>query len=349
MIGFRAAALLFAACVGGAAHSQPAPAEAFSPIGLPSSRSPLPVFNRFMSLPPFTARVPGRGEWFIAPTAEIAQTMIGYWDGAAGGSAEPKAAADFESLSLELPAAYGISGRTSIVLDVQALYLWGGLLDGTIEGFHGLFGFLNGGREYFDRNQVEIDIPTRNGFRLGADRPVLLISDPVLGAAFRLRESRRLTATGRLFAALPLGLGKGLAGSDLPQLGAGAYADWRAGPRFTATGSAGAVLPFESFGWSGTNPHPTAQARLSALIEIMGGLFLFADFNLRTSPIRAYVVDGDRDFFALPNLDLLVGFLFSGGKDRADGTYASFAVREDSFGNNASDIGFMAAAAFIRR
>jgi hypothetical protein len=323
-----------------------AQSTAFAPFGLPSSRSPSPVFNRFAALPPFTARQPGQGDWLLVPTLEIAQCMTSLLVTQEDGSKAYKTSLDYETISLELPLSWGLSDRVSLEMDLQVQYIWGGFLDGIVESFHKSLGFPNGGRENVDYGRVEIDVETQNGYSLKLDKAALLVSDPVFGAAFSLVRLPALGLTGRVIGALPLGLGGGLAGSDLPQLGAGLYADWRPGPRTSMHMLLAGVLPLECFGWTGTHPCPMAQVRVSALAELARGLFLFVDCNYRSSPIRGYIADDGRDFFHLPNVDLLIGFVRSGSASRSAGRFGALSVREDPVSHNASDVGFLATGGF---
>ncbi|MFA6507762.1 MAG: DUF3187 family protein, partial [Treponemataceae bacterium] len=232
------------------------PITSFQPIGLPSSRSSSPVFNRYASLPPFTAAQPEKGEWFCIPTLEFSQGMTAAYIYDANGFEIPATILDYETLSLELPVSYGLTDMISLEMDLQFQYLWGGKLDALVEAFHGLFGFLNGGREIFNRDRLEITIPTLSGFDLRAASPALLVSDPLLGVALRLVKTDQTALTGRIFTALPLGLGAGLYGAELPQLGSGLYFCWTPHPRFGINASVGGILPLESFGWTASHPFP---------------------------------------------------------------------------------------------
>lgn len=332
-------------CCGIASFAQSAQ-DFFRPIGLPSSRSTSPVFNRYASLPPFTAEQPKRGEWFCVPTFELSQGMLAAWMYDSYGVPYPATQLDCETFSLELPLAYGLTDTVSLELDLQVQYLSGGFLDIVIESFHGLFGFPNGGRELFDRNRVEVDIPTMNGFDLRMDSSALLVADPVFGVGLGLAKTDRTTLTGRLLAALPLGLGAGLSGAELPQLGAALYAGWMPHSRITVNASVGGVLPLESFGWTASKPYPTAHARASILAEAAPGFFLLADFNFRTSPISSTIRYDGVDFYAMPNADLLIAFVFTGRKEKERGLFGSFSFQEDPFSHNAADIGFKGSGAF---
>jgi len=322
------------------------PITPFQPIGLPSSRSSSPVFNRYASLPPFTAVQPEKGEWFCIPTLEFSQGMTAAFIYDADGFQIPATMLDYETLSLELPLSYGLTDTISLEMDLQFQYLWGGKLDAVIESFHGLFGFLNGGREIFNRDRLEINIPTLSGFDLRAASPSFLVSDPIFGVALGLVKTNQTALTGRIFTAVPLGLGAGLSGAELPQIGSGLYLSWTPLPRFGVNASLGGILPLESFGWTASHPFPMAQARLSVLAEAIPGLFLFIDLNFHSSPIRTDFIYSDTDLFAVPNADLLIGFLFTGRSDNRSGRYGSFTFQEDPITHNASDITFIGTGAF---
>lgn len=318
----------------------------FSALALPSSRSPSPVFNRYASLPPFTARLPRKGETVLAPSFEIAQAMLAALYLQEDGSDLPVANLDFETFGLELPISYGLSDRIAFELDAQAQYLWGGFLDEIIEGFHGLFGFPNGGREFFDPYDVAVFVETDNGYDLLADKAMFLVSDPYFGAAFGLIDSPALGLSFRLGGTVPLGLGRGFAGTELPQILAGAYADWRPSRRLSVYAMAGGILPLESFGWTNIRPAPMAQGRISSFIELNKSLFLFVDFNLKTSPISGNIYANGLDFFALPNADLLIGFAFASPGAKAAGKFSSFTVQEDPISHNSTDIRFIGSGVF---
>lgn len=340
-----AAGVLAAAALAAAAAAD----GPFAPIGLPSSRSHSPVFNRFASLPPFTAELPGRGEWFLLPTASIKQAMIASLYIQEDGGGIPLTNLDFETVGLELSAAWGLSDRISLEFNAEVHYLWGGLFDGLIAGFHEAFGFPNAGRELFDAGDVSIYVKTRNGYTLYADEAMLLVSDPAFGAAFRLIARRDFSLTARAAGTVPLSLGKGFSGSELPQALAGFYLDWRPARRSSLHASAGGILPFESFGLTGTNPRPLLQSRISGFFDIGNGFLFFADFNLKTSPIDGEIYEGNVNFFGLPSADLLIGVAFAGPRERREGRYFGFAIQEDPISHNSTDVGFIWAGAFRSR
>ena len=318
----------------------------FAPIGLPSSRSPSPVFNRYAALPPFTAQQPRRGEWILVPTLEIGQLMTSLLITSETEPPEFRSLLDYETISLELPVSYGLGDAVSLEADVQIQYVWGGFLDGPIEWFHELFGFPNAGRQETQDGQVVVDVDTKNGYALRLDRAALLISDPVVGIAVRIVRRTSLDLTGRFIGAVPLGLGGGVAGADLPQLGAGIYADWRPSRRVSAHLLLGGVLPLESLIWTGDRPYPVAQVRASVFLETARGIYLFLDGNFKSSPSRGFVTEDGRDFFGQPNADILIGIAISGRRSRERGGFGAFSVQEDPFSHNASDVRFIGAGAF---
>jgi len=320
----------------------------FNPFGLPSSRSTSPVFNRFAGLPPLTARIPDKGEWCLIPSIEISQLFTdGYYNLVDGTNKEIRYL-DYEAYAFEVPASIGLGKGLALGIDIQFQYITGGFLDSTIEGFHSLFGFPSNNRESFPKNDLIVNIPTNNGFSLQADHPELLVSDPQIFLQAGLFKQGTVTLSALLIGSFPIYLSDGLAGTTLPQLGTGAYLDWNPLPWLLLRANSGVVVPFDVFvPVNGQTPHPYGMARLSGLFNLGSSIFLFLDFNLRGSAITTNIKTGNSDFFAIPNADMLVGFIFSGNNTK--GTFGSFTVQEDPFSNNASDITFIWSGGFSGR
>jgi len=93
---------------------------------------------------------------------------------------------------LDLTFHYGLTGRTSVYLTLQAYSFTDGFLDGTIENFHRAFGLGTEGRDLVARNQV------RTGGSLNGARTVFLdpprkggLGDPVAGLRHTWTFGRR--------------------------------------------------------------------------------------------------------------------------------------------------------------
>lgn len=69
---------------------------------------------------------------------------------------------DYESLNVEIGASFYILKNLQVGLDTRIYTYYGGFLDNIVQGFHKLFGFPNGGRDWFAQNQVFINIPNKN-------------------------------------------------------------------------------------------------------------------------------------------------------------------------------------------
>jgi hypothetical protein len=87
---------------------------------------------------------------------------------------------DFESLDLNLAYDYGISDTVQVGAEYEQRWLFGGLMDGLIEGFHDLFGLGQAGRDRFPRNQTNILIDPQTG-----QPPVSLLEGTAAGTIAR--------------------------------------------------------------------------------------------------------------------------------------------------------------------
>ena len=247
-------------------------------------------------------------------------------------------------MAVELPLRVGLGQSCSIGLDVQAIYLSGGFLDRIIEAWHNLCGFPKNSRDILPRNRVLLDLDTTAGPSFHGDQSAFLVADPVLSFGWGMIQSAQFNLGGQALCAIPLGLGGGVAGTGLPQLGLAVSADWWPLAWLGVHGLSGAVLPLESFKPHG--PWPMIQARLSFIANFGWEVQPYLDFNLRTSPIQTTVYDRFGDYFARPNTDLRFGLLWAGSAARQRGEFGAFTVQEDPFTHNSSDVSLQGGAAF---
>lgn len=317
---------------------------AFQPYALPSTRSTLVIFNRFMSLPPFTARVPEAGAWVLAPSLELSQVLInGLFS--QGDNVELRSFFDYEVLALELPVTLGLGAGWCLGVDLQLDWFSGGFLDAPIRTFHTWFGFPNNSRGTIPDNRVSIAFEGLNGISFHKDAPVLALADPVffLGWGAIRQADFKLAFLSQL--AVPLGLGAGLVGATGPQLGLMLSIDWWPAAWLGLHGQAGGILPLESRE-SGANPVPIVQVHLSVVGNFDFRFLPYIDIRLATSPARSLADYQGWDFFSLPNADLRIGLLLSLPGDRTDGGHLGISLQEDPFSHNSADVGFQASAAF---
>jgi hypothetical protein len=319
--------------------AQPGP---FRPFALPSSRSTHVIFNRFMTLPPFTARVPEAGQWVFAPSLELSQNMVNAWL-VQDDSRELRSYFDYEVLAFELPVEVGLGDGWLAGIDAQFNFYSGGLLDGTIQAFHGLFGFPNNSRELIPDGRILIDMDPVNQPGFHAATPVAALADPVAFVGWGGYPAPRLGMSLLGLLAIPLGLGEGLAGTTSVQFGLALAADWWPADWLSVHAQLGGVLPAESL--AGAGPLPMLQARLSLVGNLDFPWLPYLDFRLHSSPVLGGILVDGQDYFNLPNSDIHFGLLFCPEPARGAGSHTGFAVQEDPFSHNGADVGFQSASA----
>jgi hypothetical protein len=321
---------------------QSAAAQAFL-FGLPPAKTGYPVFARFASLPSFNAQTPEKGSFHLLPEFAVSQVMTSGWSFDTG-EATLIRYFDCETWSVDLAAEYGITDRVAIGGDLRAVFLSGGVMDGLIDFYHGLFGFPDMGRSKFPRNEVVLALDTNNGFSFRRSEASLLLADPQFHAAARIVESRAFDLTFRLALNVPAGLGAGITGTQGFQTSAGLYADALVFSRLRLWSALGGILPFESFLSPG--PRPMVSARLSVLLETGKAVSPFVDFSLKGSPVETGLLTVKNgfiyDFFGIPEADMRFGFVWETG----GGRYLAFAVQEDPFSSNSADVSFQVVYGF---
>jgi hypothetical protein len=315
----------------------------YQPIALPPSDSTLPIFSRYPGLLPMTARNPQPGEWFVVPQLLLSSLMTNgqyllndvpvvnsFFDG--------------ELLSLGAHAMVGLGEGWSAGLQLKLSYLSGGFLDTAIDTFHGWFGFPTNGREKLPRDRLLLDLDTFNGFGFHRDQPVWMLADPVLALTYNLLD---LTDLGLQFVtqlSLPLGLGAGLTGSDLPVLTEGVYVDAWPAWWLGLHAAIGVILPGEILRSPGASA--MFQARLAVVGNFGWDILPYVEFTYQSSPIQTDIYEGDSDYFARPNSDLYFGIIIAWPEARQRGDYGAFTIQEDPFTHNGADVTFQGSGAF---
>ena len=320
--------------------------EMFAPLALPSSRSSLVIFNQFLTLPPYSARLPLAGEWFLSPDIELSNVLLNAWVDSSA-SSYVDSLFDYETLSLELPVRWGLGEGWALGLDLQAGYLSGGFMDVFINTWHGWFGFPNNFREALPPNRVRVSLETNSGIDYHFDTARWFLADPLVSLVWGPVQERRFKLALQLTGSLPLGLGNELAGRPWPQIATGLNTDWWLFDWLGLHAQAGFILPIEVF-WT-PNMHPMGQLRLSIIINPGWDIMPFLDFNLHTSPVETDLFEGSTDYFGLPNTDLRFGIIICAGPGRGLGEYGALTIQEDPFTHNSSDVSLQAGGAFSLR
>lgn len=177
-----------------------------SPLDGPYVRGPIRIRNQFplnlhfLSFPAESAAVLARGEWraeFDVTTSNVFAEELG-GDVSRPANRTPLTRDEFEALILTNPTedrflfdgeiargslalASGVGGRLEVGIEIPYVYIGGGFLDGTIEGFHRRFGLDQGGRDRYPRDELEVALHldgqtlfvSKHGGTSGAAEPVL--------------------------------------------------------------------------------------------------------------------------------------------------------------------------------
>ena len=256
-------------------------------FGLPPAKTGYPIFARFASLPSFNAQTPAKASFHLLPEIAVSQVMT---SGRDSDATTLFRYFDYETWSADLALEYGITDRLAIGGDLRAIYLSGGVLDGLIDFYHGLFGFPNMGRPSFPHNEVVLALDTLNGFSFMRSTPAFLLADPQFHAAARLVESGAFDLTFRLALTVPAGLGAGIAGTPGFQTAAALYADTTVFSRLRLWGELGGILPFDYFNSPG--PKPMVAGRLSLMFDTRKAVSPFVDFSFKSSLMPVMVLRG---------------------------------------------------------
>lgn len=189
------------------------PARAESGLYGPLRIRDMTPFNLLrLDMIPAHAVAAGRGQWGIEADLSYSNTFVmsdnvkAYLEGRAERGPLSRADADAilalgedayyvdgEFGLLDLTLHYGVTRRSSAHLTLSAYDFTGGVLDGTIEGFHNAFGLENGGRDQVARGGFQGVVSLEDGRTSYLSAPISGgLGDPILG----WRHARPLGASG---------------------------------------------------------------------------------------------------------------------------------------------------------
>ena len=241
---------------------------------------------------------------------------------------------DYESWVGELGVSYAFPRNLETGLDMRVLSYYGGVLDSALEGFHAAFGFPNGAREYFLRNQVYVNIPTNNGITLFLDKPAVSFGDMDLWGKWTFFQNSRISLAGLGAFKLPTGTLKNLSGSGYPDLALGVISDIRALRMLTVYVQAGLVLPFNM------KSYPMFNGMAGLELHPWKFLSFNLQMNIKSSPI-SNDIPAERIFsssvkqYSLPQTNILAGFIV-----RHKNFKWQFYAEEDALTGQGADITF---------
>jgi hypothetical protein len=244
---------------------------------------------------------------------------------------------DYESWVAELGFAYNIFSNLQAGVDMRVMAYYGGFLDAFLESFHNTFGFVSGGREFFLRDQIYINIPNDNGITLFLDEETVSFGDIDLWGKWTFFETRRVSLAGLGAFKLPTGRLRKLSGSGYPDIGLGLLSDFRVARFFSLYTQAGFVLPFNM------KSIPMLNGLVGFEIHPWDVLSFNAQMNIKSSPITDNTIPWSwneiyfTDFmqYPMPQTNLLFGFIV-----RHKGLKFQVYLEEDFITNQGTDITF---------
>ena len=244
---------------------------------------------------------------------------------------------DYEVFAAEMGIAYNVFNELQLGIDLRVFSFSGGFMDSFIESFHGLFGFPNGGREYFFQNQLYVNLPNNNGINLYLDESAVSFGDIDIWGKWTFFENTNVSLAALAAFKIPTGRLERLSGTGFPDAGLGLFLDWRMARYFSLYTHAGIVMPFNGISNFMFNGMLGAEVHLAQFFS------LNAQMNIKTSPLNDTTIPhGLGNTFnttlyhlSLPQLNILGGFVFKFNRTRLQ-----FYFEQDAITNMGADITF---------
>ncbi|MGC9312014.1 MAG: DUF3187 family protein [Sediminispirochaetaceae bacterium] len=126
-----------------------------------------PVYMPFMQVLPMSPRLQTGGRMQLSVLGSYGNNF--FLDPVDGGSSQVDADLDSEAFCTGILLTAGFGNRFEINAMVYGSYHYGGFLDSVIEGYHGVFGFPNAGRELRDRGRTRFFLENSGGTVLDED------------------------------------------------------------------------------------------------------------------------------------------------------------------------------------
>lgn len=253
----------------------------------------------------------------------------------------PIVARDYESLTTELGISFSILKGLQVGVDLRLFSYYEGFLDSIIEGFHGAFGFPNGGREFKPRDEVEVNIRNNNNLDLTLNERTVAFGDIDLWVKYTFFERRRYAFAFMHALKLPTGSIERLSGSGYPDFALGLLADFKPVWILTFYVQTGLVVPLNGL-FVYSNINPMFNGLIGVELNPFDFFSLIVQMNIKTAALSgpeierysSFTNDYDMvDNLALPQTNILVGLKFK---------YRSYLwqiyFEEDAFTNAGTDI-----------
>ena len=244
---------------------------------------------------------------------------------------------DYEGSIFEPTVSFNLLAGLEIGLTTRFHTYYGGLWDSVIEGFHDLFGFPNGGREYYPLNDLYINLHTSSGIDLSLTEPVAALGDTDFYIRWSFLSLNFMDMA--LFSAIkfPTGSPQTISGSGFPDLGFSLLVDFHIFKWLSVYIQNGIIIPGQLFINGSASPEPMYSALASIEFIVSPHLSIISQLRFNTSPILKGSVIPENISYSVklhqPMTNILAGVVlqFSGYRFQFD-------FEEDAFTNNGADL-----------
>ncbi|MBN2655643.1 MAG: DUF3187 family protein [Spirochaetales bacterium] len=314
----------------------PALLWSFEPKGPLRSKNYYVPFIPFYSFPGEGAAAGEKGALNLTLAQYYIQDMVAEFHTSSTGLLKERFI-DYEGYILEPGVSFNPLNDLEAGVTARLHFYYGGIFDSVFEGFHDLFGFPNGGRESYGRDEVFINIHTTSGIDLFLDEPLAAPGDTDLFVKWTFLSLRSLDLA--LWGALkiPTGSMETISGSGYADLAFSLLADFHFLRRFAFYLETGLVIPGQLLSGHDKAPLPIFHLMAGSEFMVTERLSLLLLFKLNTSPIAEDVTVPENISYTtklvLPMTNILFGVIWEAGPLRVQ-----FNMEEDAFTNNGADL-----------
>lgn len=248
---------------------------------------------------------------------------------------------DYESLVTEIGFSFFWTKYIETGFEIRLYAYYPGFLDIFIEGFHKIFNFPNGSRDFLHDNQIFINIENKNGYSLNLYKPSFAFGDIDVWTKWTFFENKVISVAFMGSFKIPTGKSELLSGSDFPDIGFSLLCDirpfWIIGFYFQS----GIVIPINSLIMIDNKyVKPMFNGVVGIEFAFIKYFSLLAQFNIKTSPMNgSFYLNNNLNIFteylSSPQTNLLVGFIV-----KYNDLLWQFYFEEDTFTNAGVDISF---------
>jgi len=309
--------------------------RAYEPMGPLRTKNYYVPFLPFYSFPGEGAAAGEKGALNLSLAQYYIQDMVTEFHSISTGYLKERFV-DYEGYILEPSLSFNPLDNLEAGITTRLHFYYGGIFDSVFEGFHDFFGFPNGGRESFPRDEVFINIRTLSGIDLVLDTNLTALGDTDFFVKWTFLDSIPVDLA--LWGALkfPTGSMERISGSGYADLGFALLADFLISERFALYLETGLVIPGQLF-TAALAPLPVFHLMAGTEFLATENFSLLLQFKLNTSPIGDTVTIPENISYTvkldLPMTNLIFGFMWKAGT-----LDFQFSLEEDAFTNNGADL-----------